>query len=378
MFAPLQSSRVTGRPCRRSRLHRAARQAAFTLIELLVVISIIAILVGLLLPAVQAVRRGVYETAVAADIAQMDASMHRFKDDYGFYPSDFTEFLDLAGLPLDIDDPMVTPGFVGITVRERLQQMLAKISPTHNENAAEPVEVLTAISPRTRLHYWWDQVGKKLAHNDINTSGLSQHDTIFHRTRGPQVALWYWLTQLHNDAQYPLTGARDITTPTSLLKANTITSERKVFYDFPAGSLEQLAEATYPTRDGSASYGVYRPLQREGDAPFVYFHNATYDTAGIDFDYDQNYDPGTDDSPNFAAAMIVKQDPLTGEFNNPGKFQIFTAGYSESFGNYNLNLHTPLIPDDIERIEDEDYNECLDNLANFAEGRVDNFLDSQN
>lgn len=381
MFAPLESSRIGLRDFARS------RRSGFTLIELLVVITIIALLVGLLLPAVQAVRRGVYETATAADVAQIDAAVESFKREYGFYPSDFSEFLRADGTPLDYDETGGPFLPTGATPETRLKQMLAKISPTHNEDATEPLEASSA-SPRTRLEYWWDTVGKQLAYNDIGT-GSAPHNTLFHRTRGPQVALWFWLSQLHNNAQYPITGARRVSSPPVAADASFIVSERKAFHDFAASELQEVAPITYPTVNGETlasgdpAYGIFRPIQRGGDAPIVYFHHATYSTTGIDFDYAADYDPSAgDDSSNFAAAMIVKPDEdgdyTASTFYNAGKYQIFTAGYSESFGNYNLNVHTTPSTDDIERIDNRDYNDCLDNIANFSEGRVDAFLDAQN
>lgn len=74
------------------------RRAAFTVVEILTVVTIIAILVGILIPSISAVRKMAKETQQTAQLTTIALGISAFKNEYGDYPeSDAMYWADKAG-----------------------------------------------------------------------------------------------------------------------------------------------------------------------------------------------------------------------------------------------------------------------------------------
>jgi prepilin-type N-terminal cleavage/methylation domain-containing protein len=143
-------------------VRRFLRPPGFTLIELLVVIAIIAVLIGLLLPAVQKVREAAARSQCQNNLKQIGLAIHNFHDSYQQFPTSGSDWhhgiaYQPTGVPYGPD--LQSAGF--------LYQILPYIEQQNLYNQTDVTNPSNTVPLPTPLY----QAGSYMTRVDIDPAG---------------------------------------------------------------------------------------------------------------------------------------------------------------------------------------------------------------
>jgi len=299
----------------RFRIHN---RTGFTLIELLIVIAIIAVLAGLLIPVIGAVRHRGQVTATVLEIQNLKNAIEQYKQKFGDYPPD---------------------GSNTVVFQRHIRVAFPRIAPQE--------------------------------FNYLNSLILDSHNLAVTKLDAAE-ALVFFLGGFSDDPRFPftakggpLTGDRNPGLfdfdPTRL---STFESDDLADTAFLTGTLNSgrvvtaLAsddEATFNTNDEQDIFPVYLP--KGMDVPFVYFDSRTYMSRSIYAYYVNNVPQAVPPAqyphwhhhgtPNIKGTarpyrsdqprQITQGDQHIFKWINTDTFQIIAAGIDNDFGDFDSN-----------------------------------------
>jgi len=259
---------------------------AFTLVELLVVIGIIAVLAGLVTPAVMRAQASARNAAIKAEIDMLHMAIMNYKNEYGSFPPAF----DSTPLP-------PTPATASNIINRHLQRLFPRIlsgpTPTIPDNRATAAQI----------------------------SSFFDTDAARNPSRETR-ALVPWLMGYTDDATDPI--------------GNSLTpGSRNKLFDFDQSRLERIVETrsgvtvtsfTYHPSGKKQSPYVYLPASQYKALPYLATSVSSYGAHRV-----PSTPPPTSTTADFAYASLAAATAAS-DFANPDTFQILCAGRDEQFG----------------------------------------------
>jgi prepilin-type N-terminal cleavage/methylation domain-containing protein len=272
----------------------AASPRGFTLVEILVVLIIVAMLAGLLTPAVMQSLRKARNAAIKSEIDMLHMAVMNYKNEYGSFP------------PCNVLTPLISG-------TDAASRHILRLFPRVGGTAAARDQVLN-------LGYA----------NFPNTAGVVTYPLA---NLTPLTALTCWLFGYTGDPSRPVLMTTNVVTAvtgSAVITGGLPIAKRKKLYDFDASRLQ--------------SNYTYCPPQKPG-SPYIYIDSSNYSS----FVYSgtsaaQLAVPGTQCMPAVPRAAIPVNTPATPEawyftafapnkgFFNADTFQILCAGSDEKFG----------------------------------------------
>ncbi len=342
-----------------------SRRTGFTLVELLVVIVIISLLIGLLTPAVIAVRNKAKVTADKVNITNLAMSLEQYKTKYTDYPPDF------FGL-----DPAF-PDEVRAAAQARVLRHFRKAFPRYVPGNARD----------DRNDDTWDRFVRDVQHatggvadNSGNVDGgmdvtlLNPASAMVFCLGGPPDVNTKKLLGFSADPRYPFN-------PQGARMPKLFDFPETQLHGFDVDASEWNQWPTYGPKGMKIPYVYFRPRSFQGRMEYAYspgadpnaselwplFHEVAEGNVCVPYlvDVTDPDNPGAADDPDMKRT-----------WNSPDTFQIISPGLDEEFGeadteDFRVTSTGKVLPND----SDHDFSNDYDNVTSFGESTIEDEVD---